>query len=48
MPLLERSHRASGQVFMTCTRPDWLGELGRDSCQWEVTAGAVRLAAEGR
>jgi DNA replication and repair protein RecF len=48
MPLLERSHRASGQVFMTCTRPDWLGELGRDACQWEVTAGALRLGSDGR
>lgn len=42
MPLLERSHQASGQVFMTCTEENWPRELGRRLQRWEVTAGSLK------
>jgi DNA replication and repair protein RecF len=42
MPLLERAHHASGQVFMTCTEENWPRELGRDLQRWEVKAGALK------
>ena len=46
-PLLERSHQASGQVFMTCTEENWPRELGRRLQRWEVTAGSLKpLAAD--
>ena len=41
LPLLERSHHARGQVFMTCTEANWPRELGRDSQRWEVKAGTL-------
>jgi DNA replication and repair protein RecF len=41
LPLLERSHRASGQVFMTCTAENWPRELGLDLQRWEVKAGVL-------
>lgn len=41
MPLLARSHRAGGQVFMTCTERSWPEELAQDSTIWEVNGGAV-------
>src|SRR5882724_10476109 len=41
LPLLERSHQARGQVFMTCTEENWPRELGRDLQRWEVKAGAL-------
>ena len=42
LPLLERSHQARGQVFMTCTEEDWPRDLGRDLQQWQVNAGTLR------
>ncbi len=39
LPLLERSHQARGQVFMTCTQENWPRELGRDLLRWTVKAG---------
>ena len=42
LPLLERSHQTSGQVFMTCTEENWPRELGRRLQRWELTAGALR------
>lgn len=41
LPLLERSHQARGQVFMTCTEENWPRELGRELQRWEVRAGAL-------
>ncbi|MFO1487341.1 MAG: DNA replication/repair protein RecF [Verrucomicrobiota bacterium] len=41
IPLLERSHHAQGQVFMTCTEENWPRELGRDLQRWKVTSGAL-------
>ena len=42
LPLLERAHQASGQVFMTCTEESWPRELGRELQRWQVQAGALR------
>lgn len=42
LPLLERSHRARGQVFMTCTEESWPVELGRRLKRWEVANGTLR------
>lgn len=42
MPLLERAHHASGQVFMTCTEAQWPAELGRRLQHWQVLAGTLR------
>ncbi len=44
LPLLERSHQASGQVFMTCTEENWPRELGRRLQRWIVSAGSLRAA----
>lgn len=41
VPLLERSHQASGQVFMTATEENWPRELGRDLQRWNVRAGTL-------
>src|SRR5260221_8603312 len=41
MPLLERSHQARGQVFMTCTEENWPRELGAGLQRWEIKSGAV-------
>ena len=41
LPLLERSHEARGQVFMTCTEENWPRELGRDLQRWKVEAGTL-------
>ncbi len=41
MPLLERAHHASGQVFMTCTGENWPRELSRQLQRWQVNAGTV-------
>jgi DNA replication and repair protein RecF len=45
LPLLERSHHAQGQVFMTCTEESWPGELGRELHRWQVHAGTLRTMA---
>jgi DNA replication and repair protein RecF len=42
LPLLERAHEASGQVFMTCTEENWPRELGRELQRWQVQAGTLR------
>jgi DNA replication and repair protein RecF len=41
LPLLERSHQARGQVFMTCTEENWPRELGRELQRWQVQAGTL-------
>jgi len=41
LPLLERAHRAHGQVFMTCTEENWPEELGRKLHRWTVKSGAL-------
>lgn len=41
LPLLERSHHARGQVFMTCTEEKWPRELGRELHRWEIKSGAL-------
>lgn len=41
LPLLERSHQAGGQVFMTCTEENWPRELGRRLQRWEVVSGTL-------
>jgi DNA replication and repair protein RecF len=41
LPLLERSHHARGQVFMTCTEENWPRELGRDLHRWEIKSGSI-------
>jgi DNA replication and repair protein RecF len=42
IPLLERTHRAQGQVFMTATEENWPAELGRTLHRWEVRAGTLK------
>lgn len=44
MPLLERSHEAHGQVFMTCTGQNWTADLGRDLQRWAVHGGLLQRA----
>jgi DNA replication and repair protein RecF len=41
IPLLERAHRARGQVFMTATEENWPEELGRDVQRWTVRGGTL-------
>jgi DNA replication and repair protein RecF len=45
IPLLERTHRAQGQVFMTATEENWPEELGRNLTRWEVRAGSLKKSA---
>lgn len=47
LPLLERSHHARGQVFMTCTEESWPRELGRDLHRWEIKSGALNALTSG-
>ena len=42
LPLLERSHQARGQVFMTCTEENWPRELGAGLQRWEIKTGLLR------
>jgi DNA replication and repair protein RecF len=42
LPLLNRAHETSGQVFMTSTDEKWVEEVGREVHRWEVKAGTVR------
>lgn len=42
LPLLERTHHARGQVFMTCTERNWPRELERRVVTWQVEGGALR------
>lgn len=46
LPLLERTHHASGQVFMTCTEENWPRELGRKLIRWEVRSGGLGKLSE--
>jgi DNA replication and repair protein RecF len=41
LPLLERSHQARGQVFMTATEENWPKELGREVQRWRVEKGTL-------
>jgi len=41
LPLLERSHQARGQVFMTCTEENWPQELGQRLHRWKVASGSL-------
>ena len=45
LPLLERSHRAGGQAFMTATEENWPEELGTRLQRWRVEGGKL-LSAE--
>lgn len=42
LPLLERSQRLRGQVFMTCTEENWPYELGSGLVRWEVKKGMLK------
>src|SRR5205823_14785950 len=42
LPLLERSHQARGQVFMTCTEENWPRELSASLQRWEIRTGVLR------
>ena len=42
MPLLDHSHRALGQVFMTCTGENWPQELGVEPRRWRVNSGMLQ------
>ena len=42
IPLLERTHRAQGQVFMTATEENWPVELGRSLTRWMVQSGTLK------
>jgi len=44
LPLLQRSHQARGQVFMTATEENWPEELGREVQRWTVKGGALQQA----
>ena len=41
LPLLERTHEARGQVFMTCTEENWSRELGLKLQRWVVKSGQL-------
>lgn len=41
LPLLERTHHALGQVFMTCTERNWPRELERRVTTWRVEGGRL-------
>lgn len=42
VPLLQRTHQASGQVFMTATEENWPDDLSGNRQKWRVTAGTLR------
>lgn len=42
LPLLQRAHRSSSQVFMTCTEENWPRELARQARRYFVTSGAIK------
>lgn len=44
LPLLERSHRAGGQAFMTATEENWPQELGARLQRWQVAGGKLTQA----
>jgi DNA replication and repair protein RecF len=45
LPLLERTHQARGQVFMTATEENWPRELSRELRRWEVRSGKLSAIA---
>ncbi len=47
LPLLERTHHAKGQVFMTATEENWPREIARDLQRWTVRAGTLEPTKEG-
>jgi DNA replication and repair protein RecF len=42
LPLLERAHRARGQVFMTATEEHWPQKPGHEIQRWQVKSGSVQ------
>jgi len=42
LPLLNRTHQSSGQVFMTSTDETWVKEVSREVHRWEVKSGTIR------
>jgi DNA replication and repair protein RecF len=44
LPLLERSEKVHGQVFMTATGADWPRELGRELIHWHIKQGLLATA----
>ncbi len=44
LPLLQRAHQASGQVFMTATEENWPTELAPDLQKWHVRQGSLTRA----
>ena len=45
LPLLEKSHQARGQVFMTATEENWPRELSRELHRWNVTNGSLNCGS---
>jgi DNA replication and repair protein RecF len=45
LPLLERAHRARGQVFMTATEEHWPEQPGDEIQRWQVKAGSLQKQA---
>ncbi len=41
IPLISRTRRALGQVFMTCTEENWPSELSADLNRWKVEQGTL-------
>ena len=46
LPLLEQTHHAKGQVFMTATEENWPCELGREVQRWLVCGGTLEHVKE--
>jgi DNA replication and repair protein RecF len=42
LPLLQRAHRARGQVFMTATERNWPADLGVEVQTWSVKGGTLQ------
>ena len=42
LPLLERSHHAGGQAFMTATEENWPEELGARLQRWQIAEGTLK------
>jgi len=39
IPIIKRSEKGQGQVFMTCTEQNWPSEIGKDINYWSVDQG---------
>lgn len=46
LSLLERTHHAKGQVFMTATEENWPREITRDLQRWTIRAGTLEPASQ--